>query len=292
MNASPSPTTPAPRPNAFSLVELLVVVAIIALLASLLLPTLSRSRAKAQAVECMNHQRQLQLAWALYAEDHRSFLVPNWGNAGAGRDDACPSWVAGWMDYTSSPDNTNTTYLLRPGVGDRPAGALLGPYTREAKLYRCPADRSHVEIGGVRHPRVRSVSMNMYTGANWLGPLAQAGLDAGYFIYRKLSDFVVLPPSSAWVLLDEHEDSINGGGFVVDVIRRGAAAQIWDVPAGYHAGAGGFSFADGHAEIRKWRDARTLRRVTRETVSSRTPAADSVDVAWLQDRTTAMELPR
>jgi prepilin-type processing-associated H-X9-DG protein len=134
--------------------------------------------------------------------------------------------------------------------------------------------------------------MNMYTGANWLGPLAQQGIDAGYFIYRKLSDFVVLSPSNAWVLVDEHEDSINGGGFVVDVIRRGRAAQVWDVPASYHGGAGAFSFADGHAEIRKWRDARTLHPVSRQTVSNRTPAPDSIDIAWLQERTTAMEVSR
>ena len=287
MKASSSRT-----PHAFSLIELLVVIAMVAIIAGLLLPSLASSRAKAQAVECMSHQRQLQIAWTLYADDHRSELVPNWGNASAGRDEACPSWVAGWMDYTSSQDNTNTAYLVRPGSGDRPSGALLGPYAQSPKLYRCPADRSWVEINGARHARVRSVSMNMYTGANWLGPLAQQGIDAGYFIYRKLSDFVVLPPSNAWVLVDEHEDSINGGGFVVDVIRRGPAAQVWDVPASYHGGAGAFSFADGHAEIRKWRDARTLRPVSRQTVSNRTPAPDSIDIAWLQERTTAMEVSR
>ncbi len=292
MNPIPS-SVPSSRPGralrAFTLIELLVVVAIIAILAGMILPALAKGRQKAQGTECMNHQRQLQLGWQMYADDHAGVLVPNWGNADAGKDESCPSWAAGWMDYTSSPHNTNVNYLIRPGAGDRPFGGLLGVYAPEAKLFRCPADRSWVEIGGRRLARVRSVSMNLYTGANWMGPLAVQGLDAGYFIYRKQSDFRRLPPSMGWVLLDEHEDSINGGGFVVDVIRRGELAQVWDVPASYHHQAAGFSFADGHAEIHRWRDATTVQPVRRETVTTRTPAPNSVDVAWLQDRTTAKE---
>lgn len=280
------------RSDAFSLVELLTVLAITAILSGLLLPGLAKTRSKAQGIECMNHQRQLQLAWLLYASDHSDLIVPNWGNADAGKDPTCPSWVAGWMDYSSSSHNTNRAYLISPGSGDRPTGGLLGPYAREPRLFRCPADRSWVEIGGVRHLRVRSVSMNLYAGANWMGPLAQQGVDAGYFIYRKLGDYQRLPPSEAWILLDEHEDSINGGGFVVDVIRRGGAAQVWDIPASYHHNAAGISFADGHAEVHSWKDSRTSRPVRRETVTTRTPAANSLDVAWLQDRTTTTEVQR
>lgn len=299
MKTSPLPrrqrtesTRPASRPEAFTLIELLVVIAIIAVLAGMLLPALAKGRQKAQGTECMNHQRQLQLGWQMYADDNAGVLVPNWGNADAGKEAECPSWVAGWMDYTASSHNTNVDYLVRPGVGDRPYGALLGPYVREAKLYHCPADRSWVEIEGRRLPRVRSVSMNLYTAANWLGPLAKQGLDAGYSIYRKLEDFKVLAPSMGWVLLDEHEDSINGGGFVVDVIRRGNEAQVWDVPASYHHLAAGFSFADGHAEIHRWRNASTIQPVRRATITTRTPAPNSVDIAWLQERTTAKENPQ
>jgi prepilin-type N-terminal cleavage/methylation domain-containing protein/prepilin-type processing-associated H-X9-DG protein len=274
---------------AFSLIELLVVIAVIAVLAALLFPAVERARQKGAGIHCMNNLRQLGFAWQSYADDHGGLLVPNWGSAVAGADETCPSWVAGFMDYTSSSHNTNIDYLIHPGVGDRPYGGLLGPYTKEHRLYRCPADKSWVQIGDERLPRVRSISMNLYAGANWMGPLAIEGLNAGYHIYRSLSEYQRLSPSSGWIILDEHEDSINGGGFVVDVIRRAESAQLIDTPASYHNNAGGMNFADGHAETHRWTDPRSIIPVRRLTISTRLQAPFNADIQWLQDRTTAKE---
>jgi prepilin-type processing-associated H-X9-DG protein len=131
--------------------------------------------------------------------------------------------------------------------------------------------------------------MNMYAGANWLGPLAKEGVDAGYFIYRTQADYRKLQPSNAWIMLDEHEDSINGGGFVVDVIRRGSSAQLIDTPASYHNSACGFNFADGHSEVHRWTDERLIIPVKRITIGVRVQAPDSRDILWMQERTTAVE---
>src|SRR4051812_28459789 len=98
----------------FTLIELLVVIAIIAILASLLHPAFSKSKAKAQAIICVNNYRQLQLAWQFYLEDNSSALPPN------GSPDLVPAnWVGGYMLYENDSvmskyltDSTNTTLLI------------------------------------------------------------------------------------------------------------------------------------------------------------------------------------
>jgi len=135
----------------FTLIELLVVIAIIAILAAMLLPVLSKAKAHAYAIQCMNNTKQLTLAWKLYTDDYQGVFPPNEDGAGN------VSWVYGNLDYNASVDDTNTLYLTLPQF------AKLGPYTKSPGIYKCPADQSR-QRGMTGEQRVRSVSMSTAVG--------------------------------------------------------------------------------------------------------------------------------
>jgi len=279
----------------FTLIELLVVIAIIAILASMLLPALGKGKLKAQGLQCMSNHRQLTLCWHMYADDNHDVLVY------ASQDPNNPhhaqldqyAWTLSEMDF--NPGNP-ANYDINADITKRP----LWPYNKNAGIYHCPADHSYVTVNGQNLPRVRTMSMNLFVG----GFDGNDGSDGsittgnGYQMYLKLSHLSAAtgPPDKIFVFLDEREDCINWGNFMTDMTgydppNAGAYAFQQDLPAFYHNRAAGFSFADGHSEVHRWLDQRTMPPMLYETTADTGAYANYLvprdqDVAWLQDHTT------
>ena len=256
----------------FTLNELIVVVAVIALLALVRLPALGYHKATGRGFGCLNNLRQLTLGWLMYAEDNQGRVVPNLD--GQSILTGTNAWVRGSMDYYSNnPDNTNTLNLVDARY------TPLGPYTKRPELYRCPEDQSGVRVGGRFYPRVRSYSMSSAMGRQgpdfWL-PTPR------YRTFQKLSDIVRPAPGQCWVLMDEHPDSINDAGFF-----NPRSASWIDQPATYHNGAAGLAFADGHSEVHKWTGSLKAPRAQKIKITTSVDAPSRVgdpDIRWLSYR--------
>lgn len=271
-----------PNHRGFTLIELLVVIAIIAILAGMLLPALSRAKAKAHGIKCLANLKQLQIVWQMYAGDNDDKVT----TSGYTRPVEPTAWVDGWLDFNpANADNTNTAALRDP------ARSKFAALLTSVEVYKCPADRSTVRAGGIAWPRVRSMGMSQAFGpGDWLDP---AGFQANvtshkYRTYAKASDITSPGPSMCYVMLDEHPDSINAGGFANTMVESPGSARIVDFPASYHNGAAGISFADGHAEIRKWVDGRTQPPVAyNNSLQLNVASPNNQDMIWLAERSSS-----
>jgi prepilin-type N-terminal cleavage/methylation domain-containing protein/prepilin-type processing-associated H-X9-DG protein len=300
MTPSPSFRSGRTARSGFTLIELLVVIAIIAILAAMLLPALSKAKFKAQGISCVNNMRQLQLAWIMYASEFSDKLPANVtynqsGNTGSGTPGGpFPSWVIGIMRYNSAnADNTNTYNLTG---GDLQAYGSLGYLARNPGVYHCPGDRS---VDPKYGERVRSCAMNEFCGSvGATGTLSgKAGTGNYGKAFNRMSDFSVgsLSSTEAFVFLDERDNSIDDGWFRVETggynsngsVNPGSTT-IANLPAIYHNNSSSFSFADGHAEIHKWRDGNFLSLVFNGSSQSVPNAASTgnPDAVWLMTHAT------
>jgi len=267
------------RRPAFTLIEVLVVVAIIALLISILLPSLARARAETYSVVCRSNLKQLMYGQLLYVQDYRCLpaAISTFWEAGCSapglstNEQQQRSHLFTWEGAWGASNSIKGQLIPRKGT--------IFKYLKDPKLYLCPADKPG---GALDHPLggggngFLSYSMNAYIGWKKPGDLQSftyvkdtgAQLDPeGKTKYFHRGQRVVFSQSNLLVLAEEHpryhsnyirDDGTYGSGWgegnfnVTDriVTRHSPALGGSDAKA---KGRSNIAYLDGHAESKLYR---------------------------------------
>ncbi|HMP83634.1 MAG TPA: prepilin-type N-terminal cleavage/methylation domain-containing protein [Verrucomicrobiota bacterium] len=228
------------RPRAFTLIELLVVIAIIAILAAMLLPALTRAKLKATQSTCLSNQKQLGLAFGMYADDNNNFIVPYRGTGGFW-DGPSPAILAimtvqrAQTAVETGLKSNNPLYQYAPNVG----------------VYHCPGDVRYkltLPTGWAYDSYSKSQNVAGDSWDNYWGAGAS---------YKKVTE--ISAAANTFIFMeDADERNRNVGTWVVRWTTGGDSFTWVDPPAMYHGDVSTMSFADGHASSRKWKDGRII----------------------------------
>ena len=269
----------AQRPrHGFTIVELLVVVAVIAILASMLLPAIARASGQGRQIFCQNNLRQLGLAWTVYAGDHEDRITYNLGSteikAILARGQRY-NWANSLMNWELDPSNTNDLLNTQ---------ASIGPYVgANSHIFRCPSDSTVSSLqraAGWTH-RSRTYSMNAMVGN--AGEFTIGGTNVNnpsYLQFMTLGE--IKAPALIFAFIEEHPDSVNDGYF----LNKGYVKEWYDLPASFHNGGANLAFADGHQELRRWQRESTKKppRPDAAALPMGLSADDTADLKWVVSR--------
>lgn len=237
-----------PRPaRGFTLIELLVVIAIIAILAAMLLPALSKAKAKGQRVYCLNNLRQVAVSCKMYADDNGGRIVSAYPTYG--------TFTNTWCGGNAESGGLVSSYYYGGADPQGIQSGLVWPYVKSLGIFHCPADNRIADAPGapfMGKPILRSISMNSFMNGRSFGAspdwviTSGGAMDPNNPVFTKETE--ITQPAATWLTLDEDPQSINDAMFLVDV---GGGARFLDLPSRNHAFGYGINFNDGHAEIYK-----------------------------------------
>ncbi len=235
----------------FTLIELLVVIAVIAVLMAILMPALQRAREQGKRVSCMSNLKQLQLAWVMYADDYDGKIVNARPGVGAGAWALIPPQHA-------SPTQAREAFER---------GALYA-YCPSPEIFKCPT--------GIRGEWATYAIVDAMNGFDWV----REGRTLPRGVYIK-SRSEIRHASRRIVFIDEGRLSPDSWTVYYDQERW------WDAVPARHGIGTTFSFADVHAEYRKWTDPRTI-EIARKSLASSSGVGyseehpDNEDLRWVQ----------
>lgn len=245
--------------NGFTLIELLVVIAIIAILAALLLPVLARSKLKATQARCLNNQKQLALAYYMYAGDNSDSIVPQADYVTG----AQINYAGGFWGGPSGPNlggATSAAQILQLAVNQISTNNPLFQYAPNAGVYECPGDTR------TGQPNLASGwGYGSYSKTQNAGGEPYNGYWGCQSTYMKLAQM----KSVAITFIFTEDAATSGKGY-----NQGTWTVNWNLTSGaaghsqsftgvdavpmYHGNVSTYGFGDGHAESHKWIDPKTI----------------------------------
>ena len=224
------------KTKGFTLIELLVVVAIIAILASLLIPALASAKQQATASRCQNNQRQLAMAWLMYAQDHNDSMV------GLHTGDPRMDW---WTGPDGQPNGSSVTDAKQRTINGIKKGRLF-EYNPSPEAFHCPGDLRVSRLPG------QGFAFDSYGGVGTLNGEQRGNAAITLFKITEIQH-----PSERYVFVEEADNrGWNIGSWIIDI----NGSRWIDAVAIWHNDKSTIGWADGHANTHRWHESDTRKR--------------------------------